>query len=408
MIGADDVGSRIVARHSATMVGALPNSVDSSRSATIAALGPVVHTTTTSHGGAAIEPGSDRLDGSDCDECAIPITPPFPLQLQGRTYTTAQAGSNGVVLLGDDATGGGYRTGCLADPGLSPMVAPFWQDLEGDGGGDEGIYTGTAGAAPHRRYIVEWRSEPYNGDAAERFEVVFHEDSPVISYIYGDNDGGGGAVIGAQTAQVAPFAVNASCETGTPTPAGTQIDLIPQGPVVSGSGRVGEALTATNGDWDSLAGSPAFSGRWLRCDGEDAARVPIDGAATATYTPPASDVGARLVYEVTATDALGSQSARSAPTAAVEPQPVVTLPDTTAPSFTKFALTHKRFRVAKAQTPVAASKAPKGTKLSYVLSEPAAITFTIYLDRKGRLKGKTCKAGRKKGRRCVSRRRRAS
>jgi hypothetical protein len=130
--------------------------------------------------------------------------------------------------------------------------------------------------------------------------------------------------------------------------------------------------------------------------------VPIDGAATATYTPLASDVGARLVYEVTATDALGSQSARSAPTAAVEPQPVDTPRDTTAPSFTKFALTRKRFRVAKARTPVAARKAPKGTKLSYALSEPAGIRFTIYLDRKGRIDGrKRCRIGRKKGRRCI-------
>jgi hypothetical protein len=399
-VGSTEVGQKVVARHSAVMLGALPNSVDTTRSATISSLAPVVHATTSSTGGATYEPGADLVDGSDCDECNKPITPPFPLQLQGRSYDTAQAGSNGVILLGADAEGGGYRTSCFANPTSSPMVAPLWQDLEASEPGD-GIYTATAGTAPHRRYIVEWRSRLYNTTTPERFEAIFHEDSPVISFVYGDNDGGGDAVIGAQTAQVLPFAVSASCNTGTPTPAGTQIDLVPHVPAISGTPRVGDALTATNGDWDSLSGSPAFAGQWLRCDADGAACTAIDGATAATYTPSAGDLGARLAYQVTATDALGAQPARSAPTAAVVAQPVP--PDTTAPSFTSFALSAKRFRVGKAQTPVVARKVRKGTMLSYGLSEQATVTFTVKQVRKGRRKGKRCVPGRKTGKRCTVR-----
>jgi hypothetical protein len=54
--------------------------------------------------------------------------------------------------------------------------------------------------------------------------------------------------------------------------------------------------------------------------------VAIAGAASATYTPSAADAGAVLVVVVSATNAFGSVSASSAPTATVSPDPVYVIP----------------------------------------------------------------------------------
>jgi hypothetical protein len=271
---AAEIGQRVVARHSATQIGVGPNSVDTDRSAVIEPLAPVLHTTSTSSADGAIEPATDLLPGSDCDECTVDVTPPFPLQLQGRSYASAKVGSNGVILLGPNAQGGGFGSTCLPNPTSSPMVAPFWQDLEADGT-DEGIFTATAGDAPHRRFLVEWRSEQYNQTTKQHFEAVFREDSPVISFVYADNDGGGNAVIGAQTAQFAPFGMSASCTTGTPTPPGTRIDLVPQRPAVSGTARAGETLTGADANFDVLEGPPELARQWLRCNGDVGSCVPV-------------------------------------------------------------------------------------------------------------------------------------
>ncbi len=406
-ITAAEIGQRVVARHSATQIGVGPNSVDTERSAVIEPLAPVLHTTSSSSGGGVIEPATDLLPGSECDECTIGVTPPFPLQLQGRSYDSAKVGSNGVIVLGPNAQGGSFDITCLPNPNNSPMVAPFWQDLEADGT-DEGIFTATAGDAPHRRFLVEWRSEQYNQTTKQHFEAVFHEDSPVISFVYADNDGGGAAVIGAQTAQFAPFGMSASCKTGTPTPPGTRIDLVPQRPTVSGTARVGATLTGADAAFDVLGGPPDLARQWLRCNGDGASCVPVEGATATTYGLTAADIGSRLVFQVIAADGLGQTQSRSDPTGVVAAQQVVTPPDTTKPTFTKYALSRKRFRVAKASTPIAARKAPRGTTLSYTLSEAASVRFKVQQVRKGRKKGKRCVVGRTTGKRCTTRRTRGT
>jgi hypothetical protein len=88
-------------------------------------------------------------------------------------------------------------------------------------------------------------------------------------------------------------------------------------PVVTGVARQGKRLTTTPGTW---AGSPspvAFAYAWLRCNRNGAACAVIGGAGGASYTVTGFDVGSRIVAEVTATNAVGSGSAMSIPTAVV-------------------------------------------------------------------------------------------
>jgi virginiamycin B lyase len=67
--------------------------------------------------------------------------------------------------------------------------------------------------------------------------------------------------------------------------------------------------------------------------------------------------------------------------------------DHIAPSFVRgAAFSHARFRVAAGRTPVSARRIPRGTTLSYSLSEPALVKIVIARKAAGRKVGKSCRA----------------
>lgn len=76
-------------------------------------------------------------------------------------------------------------------------------------------------------------------------------------------------------------------------------------PIVSGTAKVGLALTCSQGTWTTPAPT-SYSYKWLR-DG-----VAIGGAESSVYTVTAANEGHRISCEVTATDSVGSKSAVSA------------------------------------------------------------------------------------------------
>jgi len=73
-------------------------------------------------------------------------------------------------------------------------------------------------------------------------------------------------------------------------------------PVVSGSARVGQTLTTTNGTWTHSLDYLTYAYQWLRCDALGANCVDISGADTYAYQIQQADVGSTLRSEVTATD----------------------------------------------------------------------------------------------------------
>ena len=87
-------------------------------------------------------------------------------------------------------------------------------------------------------------------------------------------------------------------------------------PEISGSAQLGQALSASAGEW---SGAPtSFSYQWLRCDEAGANCSPIESAESSSYTVADADVGATLRVQVIARNAAGpSEPARSAPTALV-------------------------------------------------------------------------------------------
>ncbi len=118
-----------------------------------------------------------------------------------------------------------------------------------------------------------------------------------------------GAVTGLLTAALA-FLVLGTAATAAPQVAPVNIEP----PTITGTARVGEALTAQNGTW---TGNPTeYQYRWLRCNagGNSCALLPADGK---TYRVGQADVGSTLRVRVTAVNADGATNARSEQTEVV-------------------------------------------------------------------------------------------
>jgi len=86
-------------------------------------------------------------------------------------------------------------------------------------------------------------------------------------------------------------------------------------PTISGTASSGSTLTSDTGTWSNSPTSFAYA--WNRCDSGGNTCVAITGATSQTYQVQPADVGTTLRVTVTATNADGSASATSAPTAIV-------------------------------------------------------------------------------------------
>src|ERR1700693_1384204 len=83
-----------------------------------------VFTTST---GNPIVPGSVDI-GNHCDDCATPITLPFPVTLYGTPYTTVNASSNGSLDFIGSASP--FGTSCpLPDARIDRSILPLQADL---------------------------------------------------------------------------------------------------------------------------------------------------------------------------------------------------------------------------------------------------------------------------------------
>jgi outer membrane protein assembly factor BamB len=105
----------------------------------------------------------------------------------------------------------------------------------------------------------------------------------------------------------------AAAEAKRPVPVSTSP------PTLSGNAVQGTTLTGSNGTWGN--NPTAYADQWQRCDVSGASCVAIAGATSLTYTLAQADVGSTVRLLVTATNAGGSSSATSAPTAVVVPLP---------------------------------------------------------------------------------------
>jgi hypothetical protein len=110
---------------------------------------------------------------------------------------------------------------------------------------------------------------------------------------------------------------------GTPTgsaPASTS------SPAVSGTTTTGSTLSASTGVW---SGSPtSYAYQWQRCDSTGNACTALSGATGPSYSLSSGDVNYTMRVAVTASNAYGSSTATSTPTAAVTAAPAAGLTNT--------------------------------------------------------------------------------
>ncbi len=91
-------------------------------------------------------------------------------------------------------------------------------------------------------------------------------------------------------------------------------------PSISGGAHEGGALRASSGSWE---GTPpiTFTYQWLACDSLGESCMPVAGATGATFTLEAGTQGDTFEVAVTATNAKGSATSTSAPSAIVSARP---------------------------------------------------------------------------------------
>jgi hypothetical protein len=100
-----------------------------------------------------------------------------------------------------------------------------------------------------------------------------------------------------------------------------------QEPIISGTAKVGNTLTASSGTWTSSS-NITYSYQWLRCDASGTGCSNIGGATGTHYQVKNADVGHTLRVRVTAKNADGTSRKDSNPTDVVTkgtptPPPVV-------------------------------------------------------------------------------------
>ena len=96
-------------------------------------------------------------------------------------------------------------------------------------------------------------------------------------------------------------------------------------PVISGTLVAGDTLTESGDTW---SGTPTitYAYQWQDCNSSGVSCTNISGATSQTYVLQPGDVSHTIVVQVTGTNASGSSTASSSPSALVEPQtlPIVT------------------------------------------------------------------------------------
>lgn len=116
-----------------------------------------------------------------CDDCILPITPPFPVYLYGIPFNTIYVSDNGYITFFNTWLSFFWNDTIPTSFIRGPALFPYWEDLLPAG---NAIYTKVVGSPPFRRFVVEWKDLRhwvlcYFGFCdGVTFEVIFYEEEP--------------------------------------------------------------------------------------------------------------------------------------------------------------------------------------------------------------------------------------
>ena len=111
-------------------------------------------------------------------------------------------------------------------------------------------------------------------------------------------------------------AVSAAVLAGSASGRYAAAPVVSMEPSISGVPLQGNVLNGNRGKWNGTA-PITYATVWVRCDEKGATCASIAGATSDRYTLTAADIGSTLRFRVTATNASGSNTADSNPTAVV-------------------------------------------------------------------------------------------
>ncbi len=129
---------------------------------------------------------------SNTDDGTVNVTLPFSFQFYGTGYTNVCVSSNGAAyLLTDPSVCAGINDFANTDlstgapPSDQPALFPLWSDLTFQSAGAGSVFYQTLGAAPNRRFIIQWNNAyPQGSSSAVTFEAVLFETTNAISFQY--------------------------------------------------------------------------------------------------------------------------------------------------------------------------------------------------------------------------------
>src|SRR4051794_804239 len=298
------------------------------------------------------------LDGADDDvSFANPnLTGPFSIELWAHLTGAGPAGGGYVTLVGYDYThrllwqtyGGGlllaqFDGNFFSSVGVSQNA---WHHIVYSfDGTTERYFVDGAAAGSHATTLPAWRAPFLAGtfdgtnymfkgrldevalyskaltvaDALRHFQAGPSSGCTPIAGATGQSYQAVAGDVGLKL-QVAVTATNTS---GSATASSALTDIVTAAsaspantslPTISGTPRVGQALTASPGSWTGTA-PITYAYQWRRCD---TSCNDVSGATSATYVAASADLGLKLAVAVTATNSAGSSSATSAQTAPVQ------------------------------------------------------------------------------------------
>jgi hypothetical protein len=150
--------------------------------------------------------GASILAGSD-DATAV-LALPFPFQFYGQPYSLACVSSNGALyFITNPSQCSGFETDfanvditAAPVPNDRPAALPYWTDLTFQVAGGGAVFYQTVGAAPSRRFVVQWNNAyPQGSSGPVTFQAILQEQGNRLLFQYksvglaaGDAAGNGG------------------------------------------------------------------------------------------------------------------------------------------------------------------------------------------------------------------------
>ncbi len=237
--------------------------------------------------------------------------------ISGATSSTltlgpAEVGSTIVVVVSASNAAGSVAATSSPNGAVAPLAPANTTAPQISGSPEQGqtltVSSGSWTGTPPLSYSYQW----------QRCDTSGANCSPIAAATSSSYQLGPGDV--ASTLRATVTATNTAGSTSASSPPSLPVaGLAPSStsaPVISGSAQDGQTLTASPGSW---SGTPpiGYAYQWQRCDTTGSNCVAVTGATTSSYQLTAGDVGSTLEVIVTASNAAGSVTQSSAPSATV-------------------------------------------------------------------------------------------